>query len=214
MRTDADHTLPFGLAAASTRVTPFRVLSHSEFIRTTDRRISGARTCAAPRRSARRRALPARLSASRSNARRPAQASGRTRCARTAPRPRLRAFVGGVNGSPRTPCWESPSARSRGLQNAPGTRGEGGHHSRSLAATRSRGPPPWVASRPPVVSELISLGRWGRIAERRRARRNGLAAKIVRVTAQGMPTNGRRRGLALFEREITASEGEREFAEC
>jgi hypothetical protein len=53
------------------------------------------------------------LSASRSNARRPAQTSGRTRCARTAPCPRRRAFVGGLNGSPRTPCWESPSARSR-----------------------------------------------------------------------------------------------------
>jgi hypothetical protein len=44
------------------------------------------------------------------------------------------------------------------------------------------------------------------IAERRRARRNGLAAKSVRVTALGLPTNGRRRGLALFERGITASE--------
>jgi hypothetical protein len=43
------------------------------------------------------------------------------------------------------------------------------------------------------------------IAERRRARRNGSAAKSVRVTAQGMPTNGRRQGPALFEREITAS---------
>ena len=50
--------------------------------------------------------------------------------------------------------------------------------------------------------------------ERRRARRNGSAAKIVRVTAPGKPTNGRRRGPALFEREITASGGEREFAEC
>ena len=54
----------------------------------------------------------------------------------------------------------------------------------------------------------------GPLAERRRARRNGSAAKSVRVTAPGMPTNGRRRGPALFEREITASEGEREFAEC
>jgi hypothetical protein len=54
----------------------------------------------------------------------------------------------------------------------------------------------------------------GSIAERRRARRNGLAAKSVRVTAPGLPTNGRRRGPALFEREITTSDGEREFAEC
>jgi hypothetical protein len=29
-----------------------------------------------------------------------------------------------------------------------------------------------------------------------------------------MPTNGCRRGPALFEREITASEGEREFVVC
>jgi hypothetical protein len=42
------------------------------------------------------------------------------------------------------------------------------------------------------------------VAERRRARRDGSAAKIVRVTAPGRPTNGRRLGLALFEREITA----------
>jgi hypothetical protein len=38
-------------------------------------------------------------------------------------------------------------------------------------------------------------------AERRRARRNGSAEKILRVTARGLPTNGRRQGLALFERE-------------
>jgi hypothetical protein len=38
-------------------------------------------------------------------------------------------------------------------------------------------------------------------AERRRARRNGSPAKSLRGTARGKPTNVRRRGLALFERE-------------
>ena len=106
----------------------------------------------------------------------PPQASGRTRCARTAPSLRLRAFVGASTARLEGLAGRA-LRRGRSIQKAPGIRGEGGH------------------------------------AERRRARRNGSAAKIVRGTAPGRPTNGRpppprlRRGHRSFMRRWQAGTG-------
>ena len=138
------------------------------------------------------------LSASRSNARRPAQARGRTRCARTAPRPRLRSFVGGLNGSPRKPCWESSSARSRLTECS----GDSRLQRAKLSHARLAQPGSVLMS---SDGKIGTPGRAKWIAELRRARRKGSSAKSVRVAARGMPTNGHRRGQALFEREIRAS---------
>jgi hypothetical protein len=77
--------------------------------------------------------------------------------ARTAPRLRLRPFVGRSNGWPRMPCWESTSARSR-LTECSGDprrrRARADRPSLQIESIRVDEPPVWIC----VRSEFPNVG--------------------------------------------------------